>query len=296
MGKDLSPRAAVPTKSLRRHLLFYHEIPSWQRDNEYLLSGYRPTSGSWLLSFKSVFAWHNESVNIHSHAIGSALFAYLPWHFYTNTYRTVDDTEPVDALLVSMYLLGVAVCFACSACCHIIWNLSAPAASFGNRLDFCGILLLMWGASLPSIHLAFDCDPVLKYWHWGLVSISACGCITFTLHPRFLGPSFRKYRALLYTCFGLSAITFVSHGILKYGFDIQRKRLAIEWMALMGLLNIVGAIVYASRLPERWFPYRFDFVGASHQIFHVLVLAAGLAHYKALACGLGEVRRNGSLC
>ena len=52
----------------------------------------------------------------------------------------------------------------------------------------------------------------------------------------------------MFTCFGLSAITFVTHGIFLYGFAVQKKRLAIEWMALMGLLNIIGAAFYASRV------------------------------------------------
>jgi adiponectin receptor len=136
-----------------------------------------------------------------------------------------------------------------------------------------------------------------------------------TLHPAFLGPTFRQYRALMYTCFGLSAILFISHSIFLYGFAVQKKRLSIEWMALMGFLNIAGAAVYASRacvflgnalfhwrvayrcqIPERWFPTRFDFVGASHQIFHLLVLAAGLVHYRALIGGPHAVRAPDTLC
>lgn len=45
-----------------------------------------------------------------------------------------------------------------------------------------------------------------------------------------------------------------------------------------------------AKFPEAWFPYRFDFLGASHQIFHVLVLVAGLLHYRGLASALLEVR------
>jgi adiponectin receptor len=44
------------------------------------------------------------------------------------------------------------------------------------------------------------------------------------------------------------------------------------------------------KFPEAWFPYQFDILGASHQIFHVLVLVAGLLHYKGLASALLEVR------
>lgn len=80
------------------------------------------------------------------------------------------------------------------------------------------------------------------------VSTSAGGCILLTLHPAFLGPTFRQYRALMYTCFGLSAILFILHSIFLCGFAIQKRRLSIEWMALMGFLNIAGAVIYASRV------------------------------------------------
>ncbi|KAI7351800.1 hypothetical protein KC354_g12291 [Hortaea werneckii] len=190
----------------------------------------------------------DTGVNIHSHLIGSILFAWLPLHFYGTVYREVDNPQPIDFVLFALYFVGVALCFGCSACCHIIWNLSAPAACFGNRLDFCGIVLLMWGASIPSIHYAFVCNTTLEYLHWSLVTISACGCIIFTLHPWFLGPAFRKFRALMYASFGLSALLFMSHGIFLYGLAIQRKRLALEWMVFMGFLNIIGACFYASRV------------------------------------------------
>ena len=39
-----------------------------------------------------------------------------------------------------------------------------------------------------------------------------------------------------------------------------------------GFVYIGGALIYGFRIPERCFPYRFDLVGASHQIFHVAVL------------------------
>lgn len=35
-------------------------------------------------------------------------------------------------------------------------------------------------------------------------------------------------------------------------------------------------------MPERFAPGRFDYVGASHQIFHCFILAAALAHFVCL--------------
>ena len=54
-------------------------------------------------------------VNIYSHAIGSALFALLPAHFYFIMYSQVKGSQPIDLFLFTVYFLGVSVCFACSA-------------------------------------------------------------------------------------------------------------------------------------------------------------------------------------
>jgi hypothetical protein len=32
------------------------------------------------------------------------------------------------------------------------------------------------------------------------------------------------------------------------------------------------------QIPEKWYPETFDICGASHQILHVMVILAGLAH------------------
>lgn len=38
----------------------------------------------------------------------------------------------------------------------------------------------------------------------------------------------------------------------------------------------------ANRIPERLSPGRFDFLLASHQIFHICVILAALAHYQSV--------------
>ena len=49
--------------------------------------------------------------------------------------------------------------------------------------------------------------------------------------------------------------------------------------ALGGYIYIQGAIIYMIRCPERCAPGRFDFCGASHQIFHFAVLSAAILHF-----------------
>ncbi len=53
--------------------------------------------------------------------------------------------------------------------CHIVWNHSPPVASFGNKLDYLGIVILMWGASIPTVYYGFSCDPSLRLIYWTTV-------------------------------------------------------------------------------------------------------------------------------
>ena len=48
-----------------------------------------------------------------------------------------------------------------------------------------------------------------------------------------------------------------------------------------GLLYTVGAVAYALKIPERFWRKKFDIVGASHQIFHVFVMAGAGIHFYA---------------
>jgi len=39
--------------------------------------------------------------------------------------------------------------------------------------------------------------------------------------------------------------------------------------------------MYATQTPERFFPRRFDIFGASHQIFHIMIIVALAIHFRA---------------
>lgn len=48
------------------------------------------------------------------------------------------------------------------------------------------------------------------------------------------------------------------------------------------LVYVSGALVYASKVPERWFPGMFDYIGGSHNLWHCAVLGGILFHYSAM--------------
>ena len=119
---DIIPRVeaiggalAMQTKTDKIRLLYFHDIPQWQQDNEYIISGYRTTSGSIWKSIASLLYINNQTINTYSHLLGCVMFIFLPWYFYENVYKYQQHGKAVDVLLISIYTTGVAICFAFSA-------------------------------------------------------------------------------------------------------------------------------------------------------------------------------------
>lgn len=63
---------------------------------------------------------------------------------------------------------------------HVISNLNPTVSKIANRLDYCGIVILMWSASIASIHFAFVCHLTLRSVHWFLVSGVLTTALTVT--------------------------------------------------------------------------------------------------------------------
>jgi predicted membrane channel-forming protein YqfA (hemolysin III family) len=58
--------------------------------------------------------------------------------------------------------------------------------------------------------------------------------------------------------FGLSGIVPAIHYVWMEGWFSKISQASLGWLVLMGLLYILGALFYALRVPERWFPGKCD--------------------------------------
>ncbi|KAJ5059289.1 putative membrane protein [Bipolaris maydis] len=289
------PRDRMKSKE-RASLLTWDEIPDWYQDNEYLLSSYRAVSQSYKRSLKGILGIHNETVNIFSHVIGSIVFFTLPVPIYCSLQPRYATATTADVVVFSTFFFGVAICFALSAIFHIFNNHSQSVHIFGNQLDYLGIVILMWGSTIPCVYYGFYCTPHLQKTYYSLVSVLAAGCVYATLHPAFRRPKYRPYRAAMYAGLGLSFIIPIIHGITIFGWETQMWRMSLDWMALMTAFNLTGGALYAMRIPEKWYPYRFDVWGASHQIMHCLVVCAGIAHLYGLLRAFDHIHGHGNAC
>jgi len=57
---------------------------------------------------------------------------------------------------------------------------------------------------------------------------------------------------------GLSGVIPAMHYVITNGFHDAIYEAALGWLSLMAILYIIGAVIYAARIPERIWPGRFD--------------------------------------
>lgn len=223
-------------------------------------------------------------VNIWSHLLGAAQFLvglgqFLRLHRVATSHGAQHQS---NVIALTVYYLCVVLCFLLSAAFHTFFDHSAGAHRFGNELDHLGIVLVIWGTGVSAVHFAFYCEPHLQnLYHVGLTA-TAIACAVFTLRPKFRLPAYRTTRFLMYCFLGSSLFVPVIHGSWRLGLSELEHRMGLSSFLGLALINFSGAALYAARVPERWFPRTFDFIGQSHNLMHILVLTGALVRLNGL--------------
>ncbi|KPV78484.1 uncharacterized protein RHOBADRAFT_33179 [Rhodotorula graminis WP1] len=261
---------------MRAPLLHFDQLEPWQRDNPCIRTGYRPLSRSVSGALRTVAAWHNESINI---VRWLAPFAGIPYPFPNAAQPSVTRA---DAVGFAAFLVSATLCLGFSGLFHTMLCHSEAVAVRWNRLDYLGIVVLISGTFVPAVHYGFFCTSS-TFSTTRETEIASAATAAAVVSPHARTPEFRRFRTFLFIAMGLSAVFPVGHAVLRYGLEGASRGISLFWLALGGALYIVGALLYAERCPERLSPGRFDFVGGSHQIFHVLILLAALSHWTAIA-------------
>lgn len=151
-------------------LVRFDELQKWQQDNQYILSGYRRASYSYLRSLQSMFHWHNESINIWTHFLPGLLFVPLAFFLYDALKSRYEMASSADAYAMSCFLVCVGSGMLMSGMFHTLSNHSPKVAKFWNHLDHAGIAFMIWGSFVPSIFYGFWCESALKQTYWTMVS------------------------------------------------------------------------------------------------------------------------------
>jgi adiponectin receptor len=86
----------------------------------------------------------------------------------------------------------------------------------------------------------------------------------------------------MYIALGLLPIIFIIYRVALYSLEMQKRRMSLVYLIGTAALNIIGAVVYITRIPERLHIQQFDIWCQSYQIIHFIVIFAGLTYMFGL--------------
>eukprot|EP01100_Stratorugosa_tubuloviscum_P001509 TRINITY_DN1334_c0_g1_i1.p1 TRINITY_DN1334_c0_g1~~TRINITY_DN1334_c0_g1_i1.p1 ORF type:complete len:386 (-),score=135.80 TRINITY_DN1334_c0_g1_i1:15-1172(-) len=241
-----------PPKTDTWKLYSITETPNYLR-SAYILNGYR-VHFSLRLSLLSVIKLHNETWNVWTHLIGFFFFFGIMLYSLTTWLANGDW---VDKIMFSIWAITAQVMLACSTIFHTCNCMSKSAFSCTAKLDYSGISALIVGSYYPLLYYVFYCNRTLQIAY--TASITVLGLITLFISfiPFFQQPKYSTVRALTFIGIGAFALAIFPHAFILIGFH---ELWPLVWRLLvMGGLYVGGATIYATKIPERWAPGKFDY-------------------------------------
>ncbi|XP_020240892.1 heptahelical transmembrane protein ADIPOR3-like [Asparagus officinalis] len=280
----------------KRKLVNYDSLPDFLKHNEFVVNYYR---SEWPLkqAILSIFSIHNETLNIWTHLIGFFIFLSLAATLMLSVNGVSIPLKLHQELLVLpsfepktikpiarwpfyTYLTGAMFCLLISSLCHLLSCHSKHTCYVMLRLDYTGISALIVTSFYPLLYYTFACDPFFRNLYMSFITVFGLASVIVSLVPVFEKPEFLMVRTGLFACMGFSGLVPIIHKMVAFG-DRPEAVITTVYELMMLSFYGVGVIVYALRIPERWLPGKFDLIGHSHQLWHVLVIAGAYTHYLA---------------
>ena len=244
------------------------QLPKDYPVRPFVRSGYRIDYTAWECAL-SVFAWHNETLNIWSHLAGLVAWMFMLWRAtHSATFGAAD--EATRALLVLSYVLCLTMPLMSTL--YHVFGTSHPkgggCGTFCFRMDLTGIVLLWFARVAFEGWLVMWCDSD-RFFHFFLGSL--------VLFAAAVPPVLLRGKL-----WPLAGLFLVAHAPLAYLLAVRTDWLlhptggaAVRRHAAMSmggtLCAFLGGFFYFWKVPERFAPGRFDHFLQSHQIWHVFV-------------------------
>jgi len=179
-------------------------------------------------------------------------------------------------LPIMVFLLSGMVCFMGSTLYHTFGCQSEGHCHFFLKVDYSGISTLIAGSLVPFVWYVFHGLTHWQCFYVVTVFVLACLVLYVSFAEQFSSDEYQPYRALCFILMAAFAIVPFLHMVFLYG---TVEVYAFQRFALSAFLYGLAVAAYVSRIPERLFPGKCDFLLQSHQVFHTFIVAAALVWY-----------------
>lgn len=267
-------------QTAREHgLICYNDLPEAWRVNPYIIRGYRFHSAK-LDCVRSVLSISNETFNIWSHAIGFIIVLAVAFYFYPTSANFSRYTK-ADVFVAAVFFFAACKCLLCSTIWHTMNSIAEKnlMEKFAC-VDYLGISFLVAASIMTTEYTAFYCEPVSRWIYMVATAVLGTAGAILPLHPTFNRADMAWKRVGFYVALTSTGFLPLFQLILTRGFWWATYFYGPLLKSLM--VYLAGAFVYATKTPERWAGGGFDYLGGSHNLWHIAVLGGIILHCNAM--------------
>ncbi|XP_055990830.1 membrane progestin receptor gamma [Sorex fumeus] len=249
-----------------------------------ILFGYRHPQSSAIACVLSLFQMTNETLNIWTHLLP---FWFFVWRLVTRFYGTDIQHDSYSWPLL-VYMGTSCVYPFVSSCAHTFSSMSQKARHICYFLDYGAVNLFSLGSAIAYFAYVFPDALMHTRFHDCYLSVAVLNTIFSTglaCYSRFLETQgSRLYKLLRVLAFAYPYI-WVSLPVLYRLFLLPGDSALSEatlYHQKHTAMTLLASFFYSAHLPERLAPGRFDYIGHSHQLFHVCVVMATHLQMEAI--------------
>ncbi|MFZ5855452.1 MAG: PAQR family membrane homeostasis protein TrhA [Chloroflexota bacterium] len=174
-------------------------------------------------------------------------------------------STPAKIISLLIYGLSLIAMFSASATYHMV-QAKEKVLLILRKLDHSAIYLLIAGTYTPFCVNAFD-----GFWKWGMLSIIWTLAVVGIIIKVFYIKAPRWLNAGIYVVMGWLCVGAAGQMLAVL------PAWVFAWLLAGGIIYTLGAVVYITKFFNFW-PGVFGF----HEVWHIFVLLAALAHFVAV--------------
>ena len=259
------------------HRHFYtvtkHDVPLLFRE-AHVDTGFRPLHKPWSFYLKSIFYLHNECMNVWTHLIAFVLTS-LQLHQYSYELDFVND--PYTWPMLAGLICGIAL-YLCSSLAHCCQSKSELVHYVAFMIDYAGIGL--YGLGSVIVHLQYCCEEefynaVQRFYIplGGTIAFLICYCctiakVTYSRPYPFARKLWQITPVMCIYVVLISPIVHRLHACYVHGIDCTES---VPYHVQQIIWFFISGFFFASDIPQRWYPSKFDIFLHSHQLFHIAI-------------------------
>ncbi|XP_069559473.1 progestin and adipoQ receptor family member VII, a isoform X1 [Brachyistius frenatus] len=255
------------------------EVPCYFRER-YVCTGYRPLNQTWRYYFLSLFQWHNETVNIWSHLL--ACFVFLVK--LRQLSETVDFADDPHSWPLLVLILSSLTYSAFSVVAHLLGGRSELCHCFFFFLDYVGVAQYQYGSAV--VHFYYAVDESLHRHVQGVfmpvaAALSCLSCLGCCYGKYFNHNSPSWVRKVCQVVPSALAYIWDSSPVAQRLLSWSSNDPALSYHFGQVAFFLSCSFFFTFPLLERCFPGQCDFLGQSHQLFHVFLSCCTLCQIYA---------------